>query len=203
MPTSSHKHISDVIEKTFSLNPKSFLDVGCGFGKWGFLVREYCDIYHGRYFPDSWQTRIDAIEAFASYISPHHKYIYNKIYLETVEEYIKKNKQKYDVILAGDVIEHMKKKDGLNMIGELLDRSKQALIVAIPLSREGEPHQGSVFKNSYERHRSHWSKLDLIKLNPNVVKSYSKDYAIAIWYKNSKKRSPFLTLIRNIILRFR
>jgi ubiquinone/menaquinone biosynthesis C-methylase UbiE len=45
MPTSYLNNIPDIITAIKSQNPKSILDVGCGFGKYGFLIREYLELW--------------------------------------------------------------------------------------------------------------------------------------------------------------
>lgn len=45
MPTSTWKNISTFIEIIRSVQPRSFLDIGIGFGRWGLLVREYTDVW--------------------------------------------------------------------------------------------------------------------------------------------------------------
>ena len=53
-----------------ALQPRSILDVGCGFGKYGMLLREYLDVWHERYDKERWQVRIVGIEAFEQYRNP-------------------------------------------------------------------------------------------------------------------------------------
>ena len=56
MPTSHHTYISDVITWVRKLQPKTVLDVGVGFGKWGHLFREYLDVMHGRFVSSAVDT---------------------------------------------------------------------------------------------------------------------------------------------------
>ena len=44
MPSSRPNTIPTVIHLVRQIKPKSILDVGVGFGKWGHLFREYTDI---------------------------------------------------------------------------------------------------------------------------------------------------------------
>lgn len=90
MPTSYPENISSIICFIRHLKPKSVLDIGPGFGKYGLLCREYLDIWNKwTYSKDKWDIRIDAIEAFANYITPVHKYIYNNIYIGDAKELIR------------------------------------------------------------------------------------------------------------------
>ena len=59
MPSSLPDFIPTIIKTVMSRNPKSVLDIGVGFGKWGYLFREYLDVYHGRVFKEDWLVNIE------------------------------------------------------------------------------------------------------------------------------------------------
>ena len=46
------------------------LDIGCGFGKYGMLFREYLDVWHERYERQQWRVRLVGIEAYEQYRNP-------------------------------------------------------------------------------------------------------------------------------------
>jgi hypothetical protein len=50
------------------INPKSILDIGCGFGSFGVLCREYTDVVQGRIRRDTYKTYIEAVEIDPNYI---------------------------------------------------------------------------------------------------------------------------------------
>ena len=71
MPSSRPNTIPAVVHLLRQIQPRSILDVGVGFGKWGHLFREYTDIHESendpaRYPKKNWHVRIDGIEGFAS-----------------------------------------------------------------------------------------------------------------------------------------
>ena len=51
MPTSDMHNIVPILTIMQHLQPRSVLDIGCGFGKYGVLLREYLDIWHERLEP--------------------------------------------------------------------------------------------------------------------------------------------------------
>lgn len=57
------------------INLESVLDVGVGFGRWGFSIREFLEAWAGRPLTIQWKLRIDVIEAFSPAIAPHHRSI--------------------------------------------------------------------------------------------------------------------------------
>src|SRR5213083_3013764 len=116
MPSSRPDTIPLVINVLRQLKPKSILDIGVGFGKWGHLFREYTDILEAendpaRYEKGHWQVRIDGIEAHAPYLTPMHAYLYDKIYIGEATALIK-TLSNYDLIFLGDIIEHFEKEAG-------------------------------------------------------------------------------------------
>ena len=83
MPSSNFGHLFDVLSSVVLINPKSILEVGVGFGKYGYLFREYLDLAYdeetGGY--KKWRRIIDGIEINDKYLTPVHEYIYNNIYI--------------------------------------------------------------------------------------------------------------------------
>lgn len=184
MPSSLHYHIADVLSIVEMFQPASFLDVGCGFGRWGFLVREQHDVLHERYGRESWKTRIDAIEVFEPYISPHHRYLYDNIYVGRVEQ-ILPALETYDVILAGEILEHIEKQASLSTLVQLREKARKALIVSVPLGEDWP--QGEVLGNPAEAHVSTWTIAELKRLGAKMIRIYEHDrthkYAVAVWPK--------------------
>ncbi len=181
MPSSRYEHISDVVDVLIFLAPSSLLDVGCGFGRWGFLAREFLDIFQGRYFKNDWQTRIDGMEVFSDYICPHHKYIYNNI-INANLEHAAERIPNYEVIIAGDIIEHIEKDSAKKTLEVLIKRSDKALIVCIPLGSLWP--QEEVFNNPHEIHKSVWSLQELKEMGAKYIKLYFIDkrpYAFSVW----------------------
>src|SRR5437870_6284913 len=94
MPSSRPNTIPTVLHLVRQLKPRSILDVGVGFGKWGHLFREYTDILEAehdpaRYQRANWQVRVDGIEGFARYITPMHRFLYNEIHVGDATTLIK------------------------------------------------------------------------------------------------------------------
>ena len=50
MPVSTPVHLSHCLNHIIQLSPQSVLDVGCGFGMWGFLCRTYLDAFCERVY---------------------------------------------------------------------------------------------------------------------------------------------------------
>jgi hypothetical protein len=156
MPTSRPNHLAWLCERVIKIRPESILDIGVGFGSKGMLFREYTDIWNGNYF--EWKIKIDGVEIFEKYITDLQRHIYNKIYIGDILKLVDELGY-YDMIHIGDVIEHVGKKEGLELIRKLKTKCKN-LIVITPLHISV---QGEVYGNVNETHVSQWTQADLGK----------------------------------------
>jgi hypothetical protein len=135
-------------------NPKSLLDIGVGFGKYGFLSREYLELCDGREEYNDWKRRIDGIEAFPEYITPAHDFIYDHIYKGKATDILPSIEVKYDLILLIDIIEHFDCEDGIALIKECLAHSRN-VIISTP---KDIGTQQDAFDNPFEAHKFQWRK---------------------------------------------
>src|SRR5947207_12741295 len=107
MPSSRPNTIPTVIHLVRQLKPKSILDVGVGFGKWGHLFREYTDINESendpaRYQRRKWRVRIDGIEGYAAYLTPMHRYLYNHLHIGNASALLPKLPQRSEERRVGN-----------------------------------------------------------------------------------------------------
>lgn len=133
------------------VQPTSVLDIGVGFGKWGFLAREYTDINEHRYKREDWQARIDGVEAFPEYATPTYQYIYNEVHYGDLREVLPKLGH-YDLIIIGDVIEHFTKEVGLDLLRQMRQKSQYVLLSSPTVFFTQE-----MFGNDFEQHHSLWT----------------------------------------------
>ena len=162
MPTSHFSQVQDICGLIFYLDPGSMLDIGCGFGKYGFLAREYLEVWDVRFKPGRWNRRIEAIEGFAECLTPAHKFIYDQVHVGNALEILPKLAGPYDLVLLIDALEHFERSDGLETLRQCR-RLGRNVIVSTPhrVSRQGE-----VFGNPFEQHRSKWTRADLAPFGP-------------------------------------
>lgn len=155
MPSCRPDVIPAVLYKVMEFKPKTVLDVGSGFGKWGCLITEYlkywCEIV----------PSIDAVEAHQPYIDYSPSYgkpdpasgFYDIVYNINVKDLPLHLLADYDLVLLIDVIEHLDKEVGKSF----LDSIKNHYIVSTP--GYWNPQQ-AVFGNEFERHISKWGVDD-------------------------------------------
>ncbi len=154
MPSSQLSQLTDIIELIIFTNPKTILDIGVGFGKYGYLSREYLDVWSRKKDYNKWTVRIDGIEAFEQYLTPAHNYIYDHIYIGNAINILPTLIINYDLILIIDVLEHLDYNEGLIFLKECIKCGKN-LIVSTP---KAIGTQDIVFNNPYERHKFQWGK---------------------------------------------
>lgn len=156
MPTSSPIFAYEVCRLIMDVAPVTVLDVGIGFGKYGFLAREYADVWFGRLKKEEWKTRIVGIEIFEPYIQELQRMIYSEIVIGNALEVLRLA-GKYDVIICGDVLEHFHKEQGLELLQLMKEKGKKVCVIT-PVHMTG---QGSEFGNIYETHLGQWSEEEL------------------------------------------
>jgi len=137
------------------------LDVGAGFGKWGFLIRDSFDVATFQNFTkDDWKLDITAIEPFPKYITPLQEHLYNRIIQKDLFACMDELED-YDLVILGDVIEHFEKEKGYEALDKLLGHTRH-LIISTP---NGFMPQGAWAGNDREIHRSGWTLEDFGKYN--------------------------------------
>jgi hypothetical protein len=190
MPSSTYKNHGLILEEVMKQQPKSILDVGIGFGKWAFLAREYLETWKNRVFPEQWVVNIEGIEIFKPYVErlPWQKVIYNTIHIGNAFEIIK-TLGFYDLIIAGDVVEHLPKEQGISLIKDCIRRS-QCAIFSVPIGNW--MNNVTVGGNEAESHRAVWNELDFVAIDQEIPgcvleihpwQAGNRQGCVAIWKK--------------------
>jgi hypothetical protein len=145
-----------ILEFINNLNPRSILDVGAGFGRWGFLCR--CHFAGGTSLAiKPGQTlQIDAVEAFEPNVNPVYSAVYNRTFLGDAREVLQ-GLGEYDVIICSHMIEHLEKPEGWDLIETMRKRARMALILGLPFN---DPLREPIEGNEFEAHRSVWTAGD-------------------------------------------
>jgi len=156
MPTSHLHQVVDIMELILFTEPLSILDVGVGFGKYGFLSREYLELWDGKQKYGKFKVRIDGIEIQRSYLTPVHKFIYDNIYIGDAQNILSNLKVDYDLILLIDILEHFEYDQGIALLKKCVKLGRN-IVIATP---QNIGKQENVFDNPFERHKCQWNKKD-------------------------------------------
>jgi hypothetical protein len=215
MPSSRASTIPYVVSVIRQLRPDSILDVGVGFGKWGYLFREYTDVTASeaepeRYRKENWKTRIEGIEGYEPYLHTGHEFIYDRIHVGNVADVLPEL-GRYDVIFFGDIIEHFTKEVGTQLLRAALDHAEQAVLVTTPRLETG---QGEEVGNPLERHQSLWTPADFRAIGDCQVILSDADTLVAAYSRPGaqpfrlclERGQPYplpVRLLRDLLRRFR
>ena len=165
MPSSDPRVLEGVCREIIIANPKTVLDIGVGFGKWGMLAREYTDIWSYRFYKSEWETTITGIEIHQAYRNPIWK-IYNEIFIgdaHTILDTLAVNENKFDLTLMIDVLEHFEKERGLEVLDKVMAISDKFLV------SYANSTQKDVRDNKYEDHVSTWEDRDFKKYKRRLI----------------------------------
>lgn len=156
----------------------SVLDVGIGWGKYGLLMREYLgqhDIMRKR---EDWELRVDGIEIYPDYIKKHTEHIYDEIFVLDIRVFSQIptmwcSDPQWDLILMIDIVEHLTKEEGIQVLKDLLPHAKW-IVISTPLEMEKQPIE--LFHEN-EEHISVWSRGDF---SPFVIESFVKGHSFLV-----------------------
>lgn len=150
------------------LVPKRCLDIGAGAGKYGRLIRNSLpDVY------------IVAVEIESDYISKFNLFsIYDRIWhIDALKLINEKVDEKFDVAILGDVIEHLLKSDGVDLIHFLVYRTRYILV--------NYPYrylQNSVDGYNCEAHISVWREEDFASFNYFALRKGNQEFVLIEGY---------------------
>lgn len=145
-----------------------FLDVGCGAGWYGKIIREVFER----------TVQVHAVEAFQEYVFRHKLgEKYDRIICRDVRD-ICSDTESYDLIIAGDVLEHLTKEDAIKVVNALLPKCR-FLWGALPLQM-GRPwstgyKQGpqDYEENPLNRHLHDWTGEEIqVEFKPLWIVPY-------------------------------
>jgi 2-polyprenyl-3-methyl-5-hydroxy-6-metoxy-1,4-benzoquinol methylase len=161
MASSFSSQIPVILHLLGKLQPKSVLDVGKGFGKYGFLLHEYVGIDNAQRpqptlsLRDQSRIVIDAVESNPDYMWPHLDQIYRQVYSARIEDVFKSGLPAYDLVLMIDVIEHLTKESGLDIVRHFIHLGYKVI-----MSTPRRFFQQELYGSDDEHHLSHWTPSD-------------------------------------------
>lgn len=141
-----------VVEKMRERKPESILDVGCGWGRWGFLAREFLELWEHNYQKADWKLRIDAIDVWEATWTPVHAFVYDNTFTADVRSW--EPPHAYDLVICCDVLEHLPKDDSLALVQRFRDAGS-SVIAGVPLG-DSWPLYGGFDGNEFAGHVCHW-----------------------------------------------
>lgn len=161
--TSNWQQIPFCVEILLDICPMRVLDVGIGFGRWGFLVREFGEEWKGRIHRENWRVHLEGIEAFPKNVEEYHHLFYDWVHVGDAAAIIAGMSETWDLVIFGDVLEHFAKEQARQVLERALALSRHVL-VNIPIGVGWE--RGGMYDNPWEEHRSSWELAEFLALSP-------------------------------------
>jgi 2-polyprenyl-3-methyl-5-hydroxy-6-metoxy-1,4-benzoquinol methylase len=164
MATSFSNQIDTIVNLMTRLAPSRVLDIGKGFGKYGFLLHEYYGIDNNTK-PDATKTlaqqsrvTIDAVECNQDYLWPHIAQFYSRVFVGRIEDmYL--NLHGYDTVLMLDVIEHLQPSYGKAIIEHFIYEGSTMVI-----STPNVFFNQELYDSPEEHHVSFWGPGEMSAL---------------------------------------
>lgn len=177
MGTSNWQQIPFCVEVLLDVCPMRVLDLGIGFGRWGMLVREFCEEWKGRSHRENWRVQLEGIEIFPKNVEEYHHFFYSWVHVGDAAQIIQQMQERWHLIICGDVLQLWPRAIAEQVLSRALDLADYVLVNS-PIGEGWE--RTSLSGNSFEEHRSFWQLKDFLSQPPvryNVYKEYNgRDY---------------------------
>lgn len=161
MPISNWDQIPAIMNEVYRLQPKTVLDLGIGFGKYGPLLREVLDGMHGRCDRELWEASIWGVESFDAYSNPvwgGYSGVIRCDFTDLRRIQLGGN----DLVLMLDSLEHLEPGAGRVFLDDLVAHNRH-VIVSVPVV---PMPQGTTYGNPFEAHRTHHDGTEFARFNP-------------------------------------
>lgn len=168
MGTSHPESRGWIIRKIRASKASTILDIGAGSGTYADALRR--NGYN--------RAAVDALEVWVPYIEEfnlHSKY--RNVFNEDVRLW---DNFAYDVVIFGDILEHMSKKQAIQVWEKVSQQAKHA-VIAIPIIHY---HQDEINGNPYEKHvKDDWSHEEVLATFPHIIDHWQGNIVGAYWAK--------------------
>lgn len=148
------------------------VDVGAGNGTYIHLLREKRKTLANAIWI--------AIEVWKPYIEEYNlKNRYDDVISQDVRDLNWKEFDKVDLVILGDVLEHITKDEAQQLVDRIFETAKYA-VISIPIVH---CPQGEEFGNPYEIHvKDDWSHSEVMETFKKYIKKYKIDSTIGVYW---------------------
>lgn len=175
MPSSSKKGKDIIVSWASQLeNINLILDIGCGEGTYPILLKETNKIFLNStwYGVEAWEPYIEEFDLTSKY---------DKLINRDARKLSWEEMPNFDLVICGDVLEHMTKEQSQDLIDKCL-RQTRFILISIPIKRHP---QDDINGNPFERHiKDDWSHAEVLNSFP-CIKYSSTHNKIGVYLLDS------------------
>lgn len=148
MPYSDDSNDDEIIKYLIKTMPDKVLDVGAGAGKYGKMLKSFGGLYN---------PIVDAVEVWTPYVDQFGlRDLYDTVYVEDIRQFTPDDFEEYDLVIFGDVLEHMSKEDAV----AVWNKVNKGALISIPIIHYPQGHYEG---NPYEEHvKDDWSVEEVL-----------------------------------------
>lgn len=148
------------------------LDVGCGAGTYPILLKQENNLLINA---EWW-----GIEAWSEYIERFNLHtLYNHIVNDDARKINWGELPDFDLVIFGDVLEHMSKEDAQQLVNNAILKSKY-VVISIPVHHSP---QGAWEGNPFEIHvKDDWTQEEVLSSFPNIKDYLRKTKTIGVYW---------------------
>ena len=164
--TSSSDGKKETAEWIIEKDIRTVLDVGAGSGTYAKLLEDNFIMVE----------KIDAIEIWEPYIEYNDlRSKYSNVFSDDVRNW---NDFNYDLVILGDVLEHMTKEEAMSVWSRVSQMAKHA-IISIPIINYPQGHEHG---NPYEEHvKEDWSTDEVLKTFAGII-NHEEYSVVGVFY---------------------
>lgn len=156
MPVSYHEPYHEYQRWVNRMKPKSLWDIGMGYGNIGAMAKVIV--------PEMKLYGVDVFMPYLVDVASHAKE-FEAIIVADIRDLIFKL-WPVDMTVAFDVIEHLPRQDGIDVIQYLKSISKMGLLVSVPIV---DYPQDPIYGNEAERHLTQWKVPEMEALGATTL----------------------------------
>jgi hypothetical protein len=134
------------IEAMIQMAPRRVLDLGPGLGRWGMLIREFCESADSNGQREAWRTHLVGVALAPELIAEQHGALYNQMLVADGHELFA-NDERWDLVIFGDVMRQWPRESVEANLQQALDRADYVLVNTPPLA-----DATAGVSNGWERH---------------------------------------------------
>lgn len=164
-----------IASRSLGSSPASILDVGCGEGRAISVINR-----HRRHY-------VTGVDIFRPYLEKCRGRAYHNELILCDVRFLPFKDESFDVVVCFEVLEHLEKRDGLTLIGQLERLARRQVMISTPV---GFQRQGPWQGNPHEVHVSGWLPNDLKALGYKV-----RGTGLRHW---EREGGPFMALPRRL-----